>query len=47
VLAYDVDEGSVTRYATDEAGNFIVNRDADDFMTEEAHGDVVVILKPA
>jgi len=44
VIAYDVDSGTVTRYVTDAAGNPIAV--AGELVTEDKHGDVVVILKP-
>jgi hypothetical protein len=46
VIAYDIDAGLVTRYATDDRGNVMLSRSAGEWMTEEACGEVVVILKP-
>ena len=44
VIAYDVDAGLITRYATDDAGQPIAV--AGELVTEDKHGEVVVILKP-
>jgi hypothetical protein len=46
VVAYDVECGIVTRYAKDGAGNLKVCRATGEAITEEARGEVVVILKP-
>lgn len=44
VLAYDIEDGKITRYATGTKGDLIVANDS--LSTEDVHGNVVVLLKP-
>jgi hypothetical protein len=46
VIAYDVECGIVTRYAKDDRGNVVVSEASGELITEEARGEVVVILRP-
>lgn len=43
-ISYDIDRGEVVRLVVDRNGNFLINRAAEEFMTQTVHGHVEVTI---